>query len=337
MSELQMPHGIPVKSYRGPGSIEELNDTLQKDAFTGYIRASIMEKARILEAIVVYSGGKPVQALTSENDKDRADPFLHGVTAIFKDEASIIEIFSLKDAQARLLMDFGKNFFIAPDRKPEKKPEPARPAPILEAKPVLKDVPKEPEKKTDKTAKKTEMPGIRGRFIRSESVTGLRPFLQSRPDITGHAILVTPQGSALKDSHAIIVKGEIVGAYSDTLCGRPLMDKLMVTGGQVELYYLDEQIIGSILKQYPHILTSVEPEPETAEAPKARPVGIPASAFLDRSPKATKVTPVMNEDLEDDVAIVKKVETEFLCDADELLKKLELSHLRVTDLKKKGK
>jgi hypothetical protein len=79
-------------------------------------------------------------------------------------------------------------------------------------------------------------------------------------------------------------------------------------------------------------------------------MGIPARALLERSDRQAysveglgtpvpevKSSSTMKGDMDADIDFVKKVESEFVGNVDELLKRLELSHLKVTsDNKKKN-
>ena len=89
------------------------------------------------------------------------------------------------------------------------------------------------------------------------------------------------------------------------------------------------------------------PQPMPENGPR-REIGIPARALLERTDRQAysveglgtpvpevKSASTMKGDMDADIDFVKKVESEFVGNVDELLKRLELSHLKVTSETKK--
>jgi len=179
--------------------------------------------------------------------------------------------------------------------------------------------------------------------------------------------------------------------------------------GMVEFYRVDEAIVHSILKMYPHVAVAYGKQPEPvketvkesvkeplkieprpmqvlrpepiaraestahdqatrppnkteAEKPLEKPrpmethrhdmiprqgIGVPAKSLFDRSDRhhsndgmgmpapESKSTGTLKGDMDDDADFVRKVEKEFVGNVDDLLKRLELSHLKVVPDKKK--
>ncbi|HTX44342.1 MAG TPA: hypothetical protein VMC61_06390, partial [Methanocella sp.] len=200
--------------------------------------------------------------------------------------------------------------------------------------------------------------------------------------------------------HLLFLKGKVVAAYSSKEAGAALLNGILSMGGVAEFYHVDEAIVHSILKMYPHVAASYEnglepikaveparaeprpmqvlrpeskpytpppPRPEPAarlpEAPKPlekpRPmethryeaiprqgIGVPAKSLFDKRDHAgtegmgmpapeSKSTGTLKGEIDDDADFVKKVEKEFVGNVDDLLKRLELSHLKVVPDKKK--
>ena len=42
---MELPHGVLIRSFKGPLPLSELNIALQKDSFTGFMRASLFRGA----------------------------------------------------------------------------------------------------------------------------------------------------------------------------------------------------------------------------------------------------------------------------------------------------
>jgi hypothetical protein len=390
---MELPHGVLVRSFKGPIPLAELNTALLKDSFTGFMRASLL-KGTIVEGVIIYSTGKPVIAFTSDVKADRPDNEQKAITSVAANEDSVIELFALNDGQLRLAMDFGRDFLI------KLPPPPAKPA--IEA-------PKPMPVQRPKVEKQLSFPEVRGTFTKSESTGSLRSYIETRKDETGHAVLIGQDGA--QEYHLLFLKGKAVAAYSASAkeAGASLLNNILRMGGVAEFYHVDEAIVHSILKMYPHVAVSFEkplepvkislvepvkepakielrpmqvlrPEPRAeaaAHSPAARPqnkatpeaprpmekpgpmethrydmiprqgIGVPAKSLFERSDRPhssdgmgmpapeSKSTGTLKGDMDDDADFVKKVEKEFVGNVDDLLKRLELSHLKVVPDKKK--
>jgi outer membrane biosynthesis protein TonB len=398
---MELPHGVLVKSFKGPMALAELNAAMLRDSFNGFIRASIFEGA-FAEAVIVYSAGKPVIAFTSDGKADRPDNEQKAALAVASSEDTVIEIFSLNGGQLRLAMDFGRDYIIrqaAPAAPPVQKPAPEAPRPMPVQKPR-----KAPEKRLS-------MPEVRGMFVRAEDAASLRSYVEAPKDETGHAVLIRQDGT---ECHLLLLKGQVVAAYSAAEAGTVFLSGVIDDGGVLEFYHIDEALIQSILKMYPHVAAGlaeapapepaklVKPEPRPVPEPKpaaqepkpmqvlrpdsrpyvplgkpepiaraeaaahgtvARPPeqprpmethrldsiplqGVSAKVIFDRNERfngdamgtpapESKSTGALKGDIDDDADFVKKVEKEFVGNVDDLLKRLELSHLKVLPEKKK--
>ena len=445
---MEMPHAALLRSFRGPIPLQELNVALLKDAFTGYLRASVYGDT-LAEGVLIYSSGVPVIAFTSDGKTDRPDNELRSIAAVTAHEESALELFSLNPGQLRLVLDFCREFTIKQQPPPPPKPQPA----AVEA-PKLQPA---PGRRPPKEEKQPGLPEVRGTFVKSESVESLSSFLKSRKDETGHAILIRQDGNGDSDYHILLLKGKVVAAYAPSAksggaaysaYGASLLSRALAAGGMVEFYSVDEPLVSSIIKMYPHIAVtedaSIEPikreapaaappeprrqpkgeppqdsnreppresprpepkpmevlrpdgrqyvayvppnsavqrpepiarpeaaahgpvtrPPEKSEAPKkfdvlkpaemprplettkpnasARP-GVPAKALFEKGDKpaigtdgaGTTAQPGIKGDMDDDANYVRTIEKEFIGNVDDLLKRLDLSHLKVLPEKKK--
>jgi len=384
---MELPHGVLVRSFRGPIPLAELNNALLKDTFTGFMRASLL-KGSIVEGVIVYDTGKPIIAFTSDAKADRADNEQKAVTSVTESEESVIELFSLNDGQLRLVMDFSRDFLI-------RLPPPPPPPP-----PVKVEAPRPMPVQRPKMERPLGFPEVRGTFVRSESPESLRSYVETRKDETGHMVFVRQDGA--QEYHLLSLKGKVVAAYSAATkeAGATFLNGILPMGGTVEFYHVDEAIVNSILKMYPHVAVAYDKQPEpikeprpmqvlrpepmaraesTAHNPAARPpkkaeeeaprplekprpmethrydmiprqgIGVPAKSLFDRSERTahgaadgmgmpapeSKSTGTLKGDMDDDADFVRKVEKEFVGNVDDLLKRLELSHLKVVPDKKK--
>ena len=413
---MELPHGVLVRSFKGPVPLAELNGALQKDAFTGFMRASLFQGS-FAEGVVIYASGKPIIAFISDGKSDRPDSDQHVIESIASSDDTVIELFSLNDGQLRLALDFGRDLVIrekpqAPQTQPAPAPKPVEaPKPM----PVQRQAPRE---------KPLAMPEVRGTFVKSENAVSLRSYIESRSDETGHAVLVKQDSAGFTEYHLLLLQGKAVAAYSSAEAGDAFLAKVLAVSGVIELYRVDEAIIHSILKMYPHVALAAEPaKPEPVkEAVKAAPVVAPpepkpmevlradgkpyvplsasrpepiarseamAHGTVTRAPNPprpmenpprpmenqprpmethrldsslkpvpgvstkalfeknfgtdgmgmpapeSKSTGALKGDMEDDADYVKKIEKEFVGNVDDLLKRLELSHLKVVPDKKK--
>ncbi len=380
---MELPHGVLVKSFKGPVPLADLNSVLLKDTFTGFMRASLL-KGSIVEGVIVYNAGKPVIVYTSDARADRPDSEQKAVTSVAASEDSVIELFALNDGQLRLVMDFSREFLIKPPPSP------------LSPSPMKAEAPRPMPVQRPRADRPPGFPEVRGKFINSEIPESLRSYVETRKDETGHAVYIGQDGS--QDYHLLLLRGKTVAAYSASTgeAGAPLLNRIMPMGGMVEFYHVDEAIVHSILRMYPHVAMDYEkppeplkeavneprpmqvlrpepmahgpsarshgrPEAEAAKPPeKPRPmethrydmaprqgIGVPAKSLFDRSDPSrssdgmgmpapeSKSTGTLKGDMDDDADFVRKVEREFVGNVDDLLKRLELSHLKVVPDKKK--
>ncbi len=417
---MELPHGVLVRNFKGPVPLHELNLALLKDSFTGFMRASLVNGA-LIEGILVYSAGKPIISFSSDGKADRPDNEQKVITSVMANDDAIIELFSLNEGQVRLAMDFCRDYVI----RFQPPPPPAPPQPVKEApKPMPVQKPK-----FIREEKPLGLPEVRGTFARSENVDNLRSYINGSSDGTGHAIFLRQDGAAYAEYHLLFLNNIAVGAYSASSkeSGTYLLSQILPAAGMLEFYRVDESIIHSILKMYPHVAAVVEDQPEPvaikpepqapAEArhepgpmeilrpdgrsygmppsPKssrpeplgraeaaahgtvtrppgkpeyvprteiAKPVeaikqdtpsrqamGIPARSLFEKNDRQaysvegalgtpapeSRSTGTLKGDMDDDADFVKKVEKEFVGNVDDLLKRLELSHLKVVPEKKK--
>jgi hypothetical protein len=402
---MKLPYGTPVKSDGLPKALNEIIATLEKNAFTGYLRASLISKpGESVEGVLVFKAGTPAIAFTSDGNTDRPDNDLQLITSIVSRETAILELCAFNESQIRLMMDFCKEFILkAPAPVPKPAPQPAQ-QPAIKPKPQAEPAqPRHP--RAESHVKQGRLPEVRGQFVKSETVESLGAYLATRTDETGHVIFAIRSGDTFAEYHILLIRGKPEAAYSEKsdLIGKPLLDSLMESAGDAEFYRVEESIIISVIHGNPRVSTSPAPEPtprsepgprldppgprlepprrtnpvpvskpEPAPVPEAKPwtmpvrraeppqqmpeniqrheMGIPARALLERSDRQAysveglgtpvpevKSTSTMKGDMDADIDFVKKVESEFVGNVDELLKRLELSHLKVTsDNKKKN-
>ncbi len=406
---MELPHGVPLRSFKGPIELVELNTALLNDAFTGFMRASLFEGS-FAEGIIIYNAGKPLIAFSSDGKTDRPDNELKAIAPITMNEDTVIELFLLNDSQLRLIMDFNKDFIIRQPASLNPPPQPPKPAVGASRSPPAPR-PKAPEKPLS-------LPEVRGAFVKSENSESLISYIESRNDETGHAVLIRQDGAGYAECHLLFLHGKAVAAYSASSkeVGTALLHNTLDAGGVIEFYRVDDAIIHSILKMYPQVSAAHEtvPEPalEAAKAPDREPVrepprpepkplqvlrpdskpyipftapvkpepvekpgpgpgpatwppenlrpmeihrfdvmprqgpGISTRALFEKTDRQgdagmgapapePKSTGALMGDLDDDADFVMRVEKEFVGNVDDLLKRLELSHLKVVPDKKK--
>ncbi|WP_174589692.1 hypothetical protein [Methanocella conradii] len=367
---MELPHGVLVKSFKGPTQLAGMNSSFMKEAFTGFMRVSIV-KGSFAEGVIVYEGGKPVIAYTSDGKNDRPDEEQKGISQLIENEDSVIELFSLTETQVRLILDFSKDLMIRRQPAPPPKPpvETPRPMPVQKPKPQEKPV---------------DLPQVRGTFVRSESFTSLRSYIDSRKDETGHATIAMQDGAVWAEYHLLFLHGKLVAAYSSSpkeKAGTALLNNIIYNGGVAEFYRVEDAIINSILRMYPNVAITSEKAQASDATPKAepRPMQVlrpeqiarpdpamygptikPPGKLEPAAPKAANAlsekadrhmysveggmgtpapaprsTGTLKGDMDDDVDFVKKVEKEFMGNVDDLLNRLDLSHLKVVPDKKK--
>lgn len=338
---MRLPRGTLIYSCQGPKPLSEISDSIRRDAFTGYLRVSIIRNTNgIVEGICIYLSGQLIISLTSEGDNDRPDPEQKRVAEIANSSDAIIELCSLNDAQINLMKDLAREFAIRPDTNT---------ATVTNHGLISgTSAPGELKKARNAVRAGAGAPDIRGQFIKSEHVDSIRDYLAGRNGETGHAVFIVEKDGSFEEYHMILIKGTVEAAYSNSLMGARTIDHILDMSGQIEFYYLDESIISSLLKRYPETL--VKARGSTGEQDREghrHNIGIPARELLEdvyskhHNTEDGKVSGVYNEHIADtgyddkDIAFVKKVEHDFADSVDDLLRRLELSHLRVSDTKKK--
>jgi len=259
---MELPHGVLIRSFKGPMPLSDLNTALQKDSFTGFMRASLFRGA-FAEGVIIYGAGKPVIAYTSDGKSDRPDGEQKAIASIASEDDTVIELFSLNERPAAA----GHGLRQGPHRPPEARPEACR-GPLSQLPPEPRPMPVQRQKipASEKTA---GMPEVRGNFVKSENAVSLRSYIESRKGETGHSVLIKQDGAGFTEYHLLLLNGKPVAAYSSAGSGDALLAKMMHESCVTEFYSVDEAILNSIIRMYPHIaLSAAEPE---REAPKAAP------------------------------------------------------------------
>jgi hypothetical protein len=328
-------------SNRGPIALRSLNDTLAKEGFTGYLRVSMFGKDQISEGVIVYRAGKPVMSFVSDGAVDHVDEEARTLEAFIGTEGSTVEVCRLVDRQVELLLELYHEFAISLKPGPAQAGPKAEPAPAGQPEPCAAP----PRKPQARPAPAAGMPDIRGRFVRSEPAGSVGEYLRRHPGETGHLLFAGKRDGRAEECHIIIIGGQVEIAYNEDTVGPHLAEGM--ADGTVEFYAVDPPVLASVLAR--HLKKEGVPQeagvPQRAGAPKReepaghadRPVlGIPARALLEKS--GTPVSPVkedinravdeISNSMDDDVAMVRKVERDFAGHVDDLLSKLELSHLR---------
>jgi hypothetical protein len=325
---MQLPHGTLVNSHRGPLGMKELGESIARDGLTGYLRVSVFDKSTVRESVVVYVTGKPSLAFASEGSSDRMDPDLKLMEEAIRKDNAIVEVCKLADKQVKLLQDLYRDFAVAPAMAP--------------VKPVPKEAPKGPPAAAPATAatrreekpRAMPMPEIRGRFVRAESITGLDEYVRKHPGETGHLLFLAQRDGKVEEEHIIIIRGKIEMTYNDHASGQGLLERLKGSSGHAEFYAVSEALLTSIIGRQMKVPQSAVP---AAKPERPAPgIGIPAKDLLESSwppalPVRDDISRTIDEisgGMEDDLAMVRKVERDFASHVDELLCKLELSHLR---------
>lgn len=325
---MQLPHGTLVNSRRGPVGLMELGASIAKEELTGYMRVSVFNKSSVRECVMVFATGKPVMAFASEGSADFKDPDQRLMEEAIRQDNAIVEVCKLADKQVKLLQDLYRDFAMAPA--------------VVPAKSVPKEAPKEPPAAARTTAlpgraerpRNMPMPEIRGRFVRAENIAGLYEYVQKHPGETGHLLFLTQLNGKVEEEHIIIIRGKIEAAYNERMSGHGLLESLSDASGHAEFYAVDEALLTSIIGR--------QTKAAIAAAPVIKPekpvpgIGIPAKDLLEITrppapPVRDDISRTVDEisgGMEDDLAMVRKVERDFASHVDELLCKLELSHLR---------
>jgi hypothetical protein len=346
-----LPRGNLLKIENGPKPVEDMNARMSNDMLTGYARASIITSDRIEEAIIVYNSGRVFIAIASDDGQNTIqDKKLEAMTKIMKSDDAIIETCSINEKQLRLMEELYKDFIIPDAARQEASQKSAKLEAMKEIIPKLEIKPdtsyhphKEPVKdKRQEPAKRIYIPEIRGQFLRTDQVSTLDEYIKGRQIDIGHIIFIKKYDDMFKEHHMIILGGKIQAAYTEDTAGPEVLQGILSSAGTVEFYMIDEPLIMSVLKKYPNILINSKRFEEEKEAKEQRRMGVPAKSIFDGGGKWSKVDfrnvskPVEKEIMnEEDIMLVKSMEKDFASNVDDLLQKLELSHLRVKELKKK--
>jgi hypothetical protein len=315
---MQLPYGTLASSHRGAADLKEFGEAIAKDGLTGYLRVSVFDKSAVSECVIVYNGGRPVMSFASDGTTDHKDPDYRLMNDAIRKEQAIVEVCHLQDKQVKLLQDVYREFALAPAAAPTK--------PAAKEPPPVAATPRHEEKARPATA-----PEIRGRFVRAENIENLAGYLQKHPGETGHLLFMAQMNGRQEEQHILIINGSAEVAYNDGATGPELLEKLKGVPGQTEFYAVDEKLLTSICGKYSRNLSQ--------QAEKERPapgIGIPARELLESArpmvsfaqDDINRAVDEISGSMEDDMAMVRKVERDFAGHVDELLSKLELSHLR---------
>jgi hypothetical protein len=278
----------------------------------------VFEKSTVKECVIVYNGGRPEMAFASDGTTDHKDPDYRLIDEAIRKEQAIVEVCQLQDKQVKLLRDVYCEFALATAAAPAK--------PTAKEPPRVAVTPKHEEK-----ARPRAVPEIRGRFVRAEDISDLGWYLQKHPGETGHLLFMAQLKGGQEEQHILLIKGRIEAAYNDRASGQELLERLEGVPGQTEFYAVDEMLLTSICGRYARSVTR--------QAEKARPasgIGIPARELLESArlmgssahDDISRAVDEISGGMDDDLALVRKVERDFAGHVDELLSKLELSHLR---------
>jgi hypothetical protein len=332
---MQLPYGKLATSRRGPADLKEVNEAIAKDGMNGYLRVSVFDKSAVSECVAVYLAGRLVMAFASDGSADRKDPDYRQINEAICKENAIIEVCQLPDKQVKLLQDVYREFRIAVQA-----PAPAA-VPAAPAKPAPREPPRvaAPTPGQEEKVRPMPMPEIRGRFVRAEEIADLDEYVQRHPGETGHLLFMVQANGRLEEQHIILIKGKIETAYNERASGLELVEILKGVSGLAEFYSVDEAVLTAIVgrrgrspapsaagKQPERLAPERQPQ---AERPAG--IGIPAREVLESSRRMDDIGRAVGEIsgfMEDDMAMMRKVEREFASHVDELLSKLELSHLR---------
>lgn len=326
---MQLPRGTLASSYRGPTALKNLNESIARDSLTGYLRASAFSKETVSECVIVYKSGKPAMSFVSDGAVDHKDDDFHMIEGVLKMEGSIVEVCKLADRQVDLLLELYGEFAIV------SKPLPVAPLPVAKhiVQETTRPMPGAIPKARPRSLLREKMPDIRGRFIRSEQAGSVSEYMQRHPGETGHLLVTGLREGKHEECHVILINGRIEIAYNDSTVGPELAEGF--SDGNVEFYVLDETVLASVLGKHARKesdFTRIEPL-TGAERPA---LGIPARELLEKSaamsiPMKDDINRAVDEisvAMEDDVAMMRRVERDFANHVDELLNKLELSHLK---------
>ncbi len=322
---MQLPHGTLTSSHKGAADLALLGDDIAKDALNGYLRVSVFDRSAVRECVIVYLAGRPVMAFSSDGAADHADPGFKLMDEAIRKGDAIVEVCQIQEKQVRLLQDIYREFAVS---------APASVAPVVPAKPTATEQPKiESPPEREEKRRPARMPEIRGRFARAESVGDIDEYLRNHPGDTGHLLFTAELNGRREEEHIILIKGKIEAAYNDHVAGPELLETLKGVSGQAEFFMVDETLLTSIIGRYAGAASR-----PTAEKRKPAP-GILAKDLLEASRPQLHISAQAREDtsrtadefsgnIDDDIAMVRRVENEFASHVDELLIKLELSHLR---------
>jgi hypothetical protein len=319
---MQLPHGTLTSSHKGAADLKELGETLARDGLTGYLRVSVFDKSAVRECVIVYLGGRPVMSFASDGTTDHKDlDYRHMEEAIRKEQA-IVEVCQLQDKQVKLIQDVYREYALVTAAALQAAPA----KPVAKEPPRVAVTPGHEEKARPATA-----PEIRGRFVRAENIGNLDEYLQKHPGETGHLLFMAQLDGGQEEQHILLIKGRIEAAYNDRASGQELLEKLKGVPGQTEFYTVSETLLASICGRYARNVNQ--------QAEKERPaqgIGISTRELLEAArPLASFARDDINRavgeisgGMDDDIALIRRVEHDFAGHVDELLSKLELSHLR---------
>jgi hypothetical protein len=317
---MQLPYGTIASSHKGAADLKKLNEVIAQDALTGYLRVSVFDRNAMHECVIVYNAGRPVMSFVSDGTADRKDPDHRQMEEAIRKDNAIVEICKIQENQVKLLQEIYREFAVLR----------AAAAPV---KPVVTEPPKAvAAPRQEKTRQAAPMPEIRGRFIRAENIGDLKEYMLRHPGETGHLLFMAQVNGRHEEQHIILIKGRIEFAYNDRTSGPELLERLKGIPGQTEFYAVEEALLASIVGRYAR--TTTQP---AAEREKPAPgIGISAKDLLEASRTVTsharedinRAVGEISGSMDDDIAMVRRVEREFASHVDELLSKLELSHLR---------
>jgi|AGTN01.2.fsa_nt_gi hypothetical protein len=357
---MDMPHGIRVRRYKGGQDLPGLNTRIAKDGTDCYlvVHPNDRDDEKRVSGTVVYERGKPVMGFVTENQIDRPDLDMQAIALMASDGNFVVDVFNISEFQMQYLKDRGGALGLMIGTPGISQAVSGSPGGSAEADSAPAGV--------SGSARPAD---VGGRFLKAVNVSSAASYIQNNTGFTGCAVLNRNDGYRHVEYCFLIVKGTVLATFSkpDDGVGKDLYDRVSGAGGVIELYFLDEPTIMSLVEKYPAIAhRQYDPQParaavnvsvqqardhtrvpeDVAEATAGQTHARHASAPVvasetersDVSPPLAGATKsaeytapkpaVVDEPADSAAEYVRKVESDFYDNIDALLEKLEVAHLR---------